>query len=90
MAVDGIDPRLLRPGMSAKVEVLGEPVEDALLVPRAALDLAADEPRVRLPGGGWEAVELGPCNPTHCVVAAGLEPGQRLAHAAGPAILEGG
>lgn len=89
VAVDGIDPRRLRPGMSAKVEVLGEPLE-ALLVPRASLDLAAGQPRVRLSGGGWEAVELGPCNPTHCVVEAGLEPGQRLAHAAGPAIVEGG
>lgn len=72
------DPARMRPGMSVRVEVLGPEVKDALLVPRAALDLAAGKPRALLAGGGAADVKLGPCGPTECVVEAGLEDGTRL------------
>ena len=77
--LDGADPRRLRPGMSVKVEVFGEPREGVLLAPRGALDLDSDPPRAHLATGGTREVRLGPCNPTHCRVNDGLEEGERLA-----------
>lgn len=77
--LDGADPRRLRPGMSVKVEVFGEPREGVLLVARRALELEADPPRAHLATGGIREVRLGPCNPTHCVVEEGLTAGERLA-----------
>lgn len=74
-----IDRERLRPGMSVKAEVTGPVRDDVLLVPRTAVDVSAQEPRVRLADGRLAAVRLGPCNPTHCVVEDGLEAGQRLA-----------
>ncbi|MFL6197324.1 MAG: efflux RND transporter periplasmic adaptor subunit [Thermoanaerobaculia bacterium] len=72
------DPARMRPGMSVRVEVLGPEVKDALLVPRAALDLAAGKPRALLAGGGAADVKLGPCGPSECVVESGLKDGARL------------
>jgi hypothetical protein len=70
----------LRPGLSARVEVIADRRPDALLVPRAALSLGEGEPQVMLAGGGHQAITLGPCNAEACV-AAGLEPGARLRRA---------
>lgn len=78
IALDRSDPQRMRPGMSVRVEVLGPEVKDALLVPRAALDLAARPPRALLAGGGTAPVRLGRCSATDCVVEEGLEPGTRL------------
>jgi hypothetical protein len=83
------DPARMIPGMSARVEVVAERREEALLAPRAALALeagpsgASREARVALAAGGAASVRLGPCNELECVVEEGLEPGTRLA-AAGP------
>lgn len=75
--LDRSDPDLMRPGMSARVEVLGAP-EEGVVVPRGALDWTGPTPRVRLLDGGTADVELGPCNPQECLVREGLEPGRRL------------
>lgn len=75
-----IDSERLRPGMSVKVEVLGPVREDVLLAPRAAVDVSGETPRVTMADGDVRDVELGPCNPTHCVIEEGLSAGQRLAH----------
>lgn len=79
------DPERMRPGMSVKVEVLGDPAADSLLVPRAALDLGAEPVRVRLAGGGWRAVEVTGCDAQRCAVEPAdgdpLAAGQRLARA---------
>ena len=72
------DPERMRPGMSVKVEVDARTIENALLVPRAALDLRADPPRALLEGGGEAAVRLGPCGAVLCVVEEGLADGARL------------
>jgi multidrug resistance efflux pump len=72
------DPRRMRPGMSVRVEVLGPEVKDALLVPRAALDLSGARPRALLAAGGAAEVRLGPCAAGECVVAGGLAEGTRL------------
>lgn len=77
VALDRMDPRM-QPGMSVRVEVLGREVRDAVIAPRAGLDLAARPPRARLAGGRTAEVRLGPCTATECVVVSGLKEGDRL------------
>jgi len=76
---EALDARL-RPGLSARVEVIADRRPDVLLVPREALSLGQGEPQVTLVGGERQAVTLGPCNAEVCV-AAGLEAGARLRRA---------
>lgn len=87
VALGEVDPERMRPGMSVKVEVLAPPVEDGLLVPRAALDLGSDPARVRLAGGGWRRVRIAGCDAQRCAVVPAegeaLAPGERLARAGG-------
>src|SRR6185503_11770052 len=54
LRLDRVDPARMRPGMSVKVEVLGAEVQNALLAPRAGLDLTPqppEPPRARLAAG---------------------------------------
>ncbi|HEY2292390.1 MAG TPA: efflux RND transporter periplasmic adaptor subunit [Thermoanaerobaculia bacterium] len=76
--LDKVDTRRMRPGMSVRVEVLGDETKDVLLVPRAALDLSAGGPRVLLASGGSAPVRLGPCSADTCVVESGVSAGTRL------------
>lgn len=78
IALDKSDPQRMRPGMSVRVEVLGQEQKDALLVPRAALDFSGGKTRALLASGGTADVQLGPCGAEKCVVKAGLEEGTRL------------
>lgn len=78
IALDRPDPERMRPGMSVRAEVLVPEVRNAVLAPRAGLDLSGKEPRALLAGGGAKPVRLGPCSAAECVVASGLEPGTRL------------
>lgn len=76
--LDRVDTRRMRPGMSVRVEVLGAEMCNALLAPRAGLDLASDPPRARLAAGGTAEVRLGPCNAAECVVEKGVREGEVL------------
>jgi len=67
----------LRPGMSARVEVIADRRDDVVLVPRAALEGGDGAPAVRLVGGERREIALGPCNPQDCV-ATNLPAGTRL------------
>ncbi len=78
LGLDRVDTARMRPGMSVKVEVLGPEVKEALLAPRAGLDLGPEPPRARLAAGGSVPVRLGACDADSCVVLAGLTPGTRL------------
>jgi HlyD family secretion protein len=78
ISLDSTDPDRIRPGMSLRVEIPLPEIPDALLVPRAALDLETGRPRVRLFGGEWRVVELGPCAAMACVVRDGLTEGTVL------------
>ncbi|HSG41045.1 MAG TPA: efflux RND transporter periplasmic adaptor subunit [Thermoanaerobaculia bacterium] len=78
IALEQSDPQRMRPGMSVRVEVLGRERKNALLVPRAALDLSGDKARALLAGGGAADVRLGPCGAQECVVESGLKDGTRL------------
>jgi len=76
--LDRVDPRRMRPGMSVRVEVMGREVRNALLAPRAGLDLGVQPPRARLAGGRTAEIRLGPCSAGECVVEQGLREGERL------------
>jgi len=78
VALERSDPVRMRPGMSAKVEVLGTARPQALLVPRAALDLAADPPVALLADGSTAEVAVGACTNLDCEVTSGLREGQAL------------
>ena len=75
------DSKILRPGLSARVEVVVDHKEKALLVPRVALDLNGDEPRLLLASGDSQAVSLGGCNGSVCVVTGGISEGAALRRA---------
>lgn len=82
--LDEIDAERMIPGMSARVEVIADRREDAVLVPRRTLEREGrSEARLHLASGGTAEVVLGPCNELECVIEDGVEPGTRLAEAAG-------
>ncbi len=69
------DPRVMRPGMSVRVEV---PLDSAIgvrIVPRPAIDSLSSPPRIHLGGDRWRDVRLGPCSATHCAVEGDIEVG---------------
>jgi multidrug resistance efflux pump len=63
-----LDPVRMRPGLSARVIIRRQAIDDALLIPRAALDSAAKKKDVR----------IGDCNEFDCVVLGGLKEGESL------------
>jgi multidrug resistance efflux pump len=71
---------LLRPGMSAQIEITVGRQEQALAVPDSALRYRDGEPGVEVRGAGWQPVRLGPTAGagTH-IVESGLAAGQEVA-----------
>lgn len=80
VVLDEVDPERMRPGMSAKVEVLPRAggAAEALLVPRAALDFSGERPRALLADGSTAELVLGACDARRCEVTEGLAEGARL------------
>ena len=76
--LDAADVERMRPGMSVKVEARPKVLEDALVAPRAGLDLAGPHPRARLASGQVVEVTLGSCNRDTCVVEGGVPDGALL------------
>jgi multidrug resistance efflux pump len=72
------DPDRMRPGMSVKIELPGEPVKAALLVPRGAIVVDGDAAKVRLASGELRAITLGPCDAQRCAVTAGVTEGEAV------------
>ncbi|HUP66563.1 MAG TPA: efflux RND transporter periplasmic adaptor subunit [Thermoanaerobaculia bacterium] len=72
-----IEPELMRPGFSVRLEVERARREASLLAPRAGLNM--EEKKARLRNGKVVDVELGPCNGQVCVVEKGLDEGAVLA-----------
>jgi hypothetical protein len=70
LAVEEGEAGRLRPGMSARVEVVADRRADALLVPREALAFGDSGAAVILAGGARQAVTVGPCNAAACVTTA--------------------
>lgn len=69
---------VLRPGLSVEVEVLARHADDALLVPRAALDMSGDAVRARRRGDTEVEVVLDFCDAHRCAVVSGLSEGDLL------------
>jgi multidrug efflux pump subunit AcrA (membrane-fusion protein) len=65
------DPAVMRPGMSAKVEVLRRRYDNVLLAPREALDLASDPPLLKVRGAEPVPVRVAACDPIACVLESG-------------------
>ena len=80
LAVEGAEAAHLRPGMSARVEVVADRRPTAVLVPREALALGEGAASVTLAGGARQAVTVGPCNAEACVTT-GVAAGTRLRRA---------
>jgi multidrug efflux pump subunit AcrA (membrane-fusion protein) len=76
--LSSIDVRRMRPGLSARVVVRTQAIPNALIAPRASLDLASKQPHALLSTGKTVDIDLGACNAQECVVTRGLEEGQRL------------
>jgi HlyD family secretion protein len=76
--LDEADAAVLRPGLSARVEVLTKSRPAALLAPRYAIDWTAEGPRVQLDDGARAAIALDGCNREVCVVTGGLDGAARL------------
>jgi multidrug efflux pump subunit AcrA (membrane-fusion protein) len=66
--LDDIDPEIMRPGMSVKVEVVRNRWSDVRIVPRQTLAPDGDQHLVSLPGGGTERVTVLGCNAVDCAV----------------------
>jgi HlyD family secretion protein len=78
------DRDLLRPGYSVRAAIERGRVDDAVLVPREAVEFSGGDPRVRGENGSSiDGVTIGDCNAQYCVVLSGLEPGDRVAVAEG-------
>jgi HlyD family secretion protein len=63
------DPDLMRPGMSAKVEVIRASLPDRLLLPRALLEIGASGARLVRPHGRGPDVPIEACNSLECALA---------------------
>jgi multidrug resistance efflux pump len=81
IALDRLDSSRMRPGLSSRVVIRSMTQQNALLVPRAALDFANAKPRALLAGGKSVDVVLGACNSQECIVKSGLNEGDSLGHA---------
>ncbi len=76
--LDSTDATRMRPGMSARVDLLGAPQNDVVVAPRNALIFGDQGVRARLTSGETTPVTLGPCNAHQCVVESGLSAGTKL------------
>lgn len=79
VSLEETDPEIMRPGLSARVEVIRRIFRDALLVPRKALLRRGSEFHARQPGGGSKAIRVAACLPLDCVIETGLAEGDRVA-----------
>lgn len=63
--LDRLDPARMRPGLSARVIVQRDAIDNALLIPRSALTKVKN-------------ARIGDCNDLECIVVSGLKEGERL------------
>lgn len=80
IALDKTDAEVMRPGMSARVEVLALRRDEVLLAPRAGLDIEGEKPTARFAGGGEREIEIAECTARHCEVTSGLAEGDELGY----------
>lgn len=78
ISIDENHPDKFHSGSSVQILAHGPARDEALLVPRAAINFHADTLSAELADGGNAAIEIGDCSPSQCVLVAGLEEGTRL------------
>lgn len=66
--LEGMDPAIIRPGLSARVEIETNRVEGATIVPRDGIDFTGGTPRLALKGSHVREIDLIDCNPIECAV----------------------
>jgi HlyD family secretion protein len=76
--LDRVDGDRMRPGLSARVQVVRQSRKGVLLAARETLRFAEGKAHAALSGGKDATVKIEECNATDCIVASGLEEGQRL------------
>jgi HlyD family secretion protein len=76
--LEGAPSQVLRPGLSVQVDVTARREDDALVAPRAGLDLASDPPRARLADGRDVDVVVDFCDAHGCAITSGLAEGDVL------------
>lgn len=79
ISLEETDRAVMRPGLSARVEVVRGRLEGALMVPRGAVERLDQRARVRsVDRNALVEVRLGRCLPLDCVVEEGLKEGERV------------
>lgn len=80
VSLEKSEPAIMRPGMSARIEVVRRAWPSALTVPRQAIRNTGGKTFVARTGSSDPIeVRLAACTPTDCVVESGLEEGDRVA-----------
>jgi HlyD family secretion protein len=80
VSLEKTDAAVMRPGLSARVEVVRRVFTNALVVPRQAVSRTAAGARVRRSGSGTAVdVKIAECLPLVCVIDSGLREGDRVA-----------
>ncbi len=82
ITLDNLDTSIMRPGMSVKVRIETDTIDDCIAVPLKAVLITAEgsKVKVRTPAG-WEErnVELGRSNGSEVAITEGLKSGERIA-----------
>ena len=80
ISLEETDAKVMRPGLSARVEVVRRKFENALVVPREAVTRGPKGYSARRPGGSAPLdVRVAACLPRECVIEQGLAEGKRSA-----------
>ena len=78
VVLDRVDSERMRPGLSARVQIVRDVRHGVLLAARESLRFEAGRVRAALAGGKTTEVRVDSCNSRECVVTAGLKEGQKL------------
>ena len=70
-----VEPNILRPGLSARVEVETRRIENATIVPRHAIDMSGEVPKLTSGAGTSREIDLIDCNQQDCAVELAGEDG---------------
>lgn len=80
VSLEETDPKVMRPGLSARVEVVRRVFDNALVLPRQAVQRSEKSWVARRPGSSDPVqLKVAACLPLECVIEGGLKEGERVA-----------
>ncbi|HVQ24551.1 MAG TPA: efflux RND transporter periplasmic adaptor subunit, partial [Planctomycetota bacterium] len=80
VSLEETDPKVMRPGLSARVEVVRRVFDNALVLPRQAVQRSEKSWVARRPGSSDPVqLKVAACLPLECVIEGGLKVGVRVA-----------